>query len=84
MVEAEKRWAEVGYWVMAEHRGRGLATVSVALFTEWALRDLPISRLFARTSPENPASGLVVERAGYTRAGQLEDGTVVWMCDQET
>ena len=84
VVEPEKRWAEVGYWVVAEHRGRGLASVSVGLFSEWALRDLPISRLFARTSPENPGSGLVAERAGYTRAGQLEDGTVVWMRDPDT
>jgi len=77
-----RRWAEVGFWVIPEARGRGFASASVVVFTNWVLLDLPIKRIFARTSPDNPASGRVVEKAGYAQAGKLDDGTLVWMRDE--
>ncbi len=82
LVEAERRWAEVGYWLFPEWRGQGRATTAVELFTEWALRVLPIRRLFARTHVDNPASGEVVCRAGYEQAGELADGLLVWIADE--
>lgn len=82
LVEQERRWAEVGYWVLPERRGRGLATAALSLFTHWVLTELPIERLFARTDPGNAASLRVAAGAGYERAGDLADGTVVWVRDR--
>jgi len=82
LADVERRWAEIGFWVLPSARGRGVASAAVVVFTNWALMDLPITRLFARTSPDNPAASRVVERAGYARAGKLGDGTLVWMRDE--
>lgn len=83
LVEAEKRWAEVGYWLLPAWRGSGRAATALELFSEWVLREQPIARLFARVQADNAASGAVAERAGYQRARDLPDGTVVWVRDQE-
>jgi [ribosomal protein S5]-alanine N-acetyltransferase len=81
VVEQERRWAEVGYWLFPPWRGAGRATSALRLLSGWALQDLPIKRLIVRTGAENPASGAVAERAGYDRAGELPDGTIVWVLD---
>ena len=83
LAEPERRWAEVGYWLTADARKVGLAAAAVTIFSEWALRELPIARLFARTDIDNPASARVVERAGFRLGGVLDDGPQVWILDHE-
>jgi RimJ/RimL family protein N-acetyltransferase len=82
MVDAEKGWAELGYWLTPESRGAGRAAAATAAFAEWVLRELPIKRLFARTQPDNPRAGRVAAAAGLTRAGELDTGTEVWIRDR--
>jgi RimJ/RimL family protein N-acetyltransferase len=82
VVEQQRRWAEVGYWVVPGHRGRGIASAALSVFSHWVLAELPIERLFARTHPANVASQRVAAGAGYGRAGDLADGTVVWVRDR--
>lgn len=82
VVDRARGWAEVGYWLLPPWRGQGRARGALALFTDWALRDLPVNRLFARTHPDNPRSGAVAERAGYQAAGHTPDGTRVWVRDR--
>ena len=82
MVEPDARWAELGYWVAADRRGSGRASAAVSMFAEWVLRELPVNRLFARTSAENPAAGRVAQAAGLDQAGELETGTQVWIRDR--
>ncbi len=81
LVQAERRWAEVGYWLFPQWRGQGRATAALDLFTEWALRVMPIQRLLARTHVDNPASSAVAKRAGYELAGELATGMQVWVID---
>ncbi len=81
LVEQERRWAEVGYWVVADARGQGLATSGLIMFSRWALKGLPVVRLFARTHPDNPGSARVAEKAGFARSGELPNGTTVWVLD---
>ncbi len=81
LVEADRRWAEVGYWLLPAWRGSGRAGVALTLFTDWVLSDLPIRRLFARTHVDNGRAGAVAQRAGYEPAGELADGLVVWVRD---
>jgi [ribosomal protein S5]-alanine N-acetyltransferase len=68
---ADRRRGSVGYWFLNEARGRGLATRSVRLLSEWALRDLGLARLQILTEPANQASQQVAERCGYQREGVL-------------
>jgi RimJ/RimL family protein N-acetyltransferase len=63
--------AEVGYWLAAPARGRGLVTRAVRLITEWGLREVGFHRIELLAATENPASLRVAERAGFTREGLL-------------
>lgn len=82
VADPARGWAEIGYWLFPEARRQGVASAAVGVFSDWTLRSSPVTRLAARTLPENPASGRVLERAGYTRAGQMDDGVVVWVLDE--
>jgi RimJ/RimL family protein N-acetyltransferase len=62
---------EVGYWVGAHARGRGVATRAVRLLCEWAFERLDLVRIKLHTLPGNRASERVAERAGFTREGLL-------------
>lgn len=59
---------EVGYWLFAEARGRGLATRGVRAVAREAFAS-GISRLEANVRIGNDASERVLERAGFTREG---------------
>jgi RimJ/RimL family protein N-acetyltransferase len=82
MVDPERRWAELGYWLAPGSRGAGRAAVAVRLFADWVLRELPVARLIARTQPDNEVAGRVAEAARLERAGALDTGTVVWVRDR--
>jgi RimJ/RimL family protein N-acetyltransferase len=68
---AASRRATIGYWLLPEARGQGLATRSVRLLSAWALRTLDIGRLGLLTEEWNHASQGVAERAGFHREGVL-------------
>ena len=61
--------ATIGYWVAAEHRGRGLATRAVAAAVELAFGGLGLHRLEAATLVANVASQRVLEKNRFTRIG---------------
>ena len=64
--------AEVGYWVAAEARGRGVATTAARLVAHWAFDVAPhLERLQLRADVLNAASNRVAEKAGFTREGVL-------------
>ena len=65
------RRATIGYWLLPEARGKGLATRAVRLASRWALRDLTLARLGLLTEPSNDHSQGVAERSGFHREGVL-------------
>lgn len=67
----DARRGSVGYWLLPEARGKGLATRAVRLISRWALRDLGLARLGLSTEPANDASQRVAERSGFKREGIL-------------
>ncbi|MEV4312394.1 GNAT family protein [Actinocrispum sp. NPDC049592] len=67
---AEER-ASVGYWVVADARGRGVATRALRLMSAWAFEELSLARLELTCGPDNLASQRVAEKAGFTREGVL-------------
>jgi len=63
------RTAELGYWVAAPARGRGLATAAARALTDFAFRH-GLGRLEILTRPDNPASQRVALAAGYRWEGR--------------
>lgn len=59
--------SELGYWLGAAYRGRGLMTEVVKRFTRYLFRRWPIDRLVAKTFLFNPASARVLEKAGFSK-----------------
>lgn len=86
-LELEERQAELGYMVLPQARGRGVARRSLELLTRWCFDELALERLELRIDPANRASSRIAERAGYTLEGvlrnlYLKDGrrsdTAIW------
>lgn len=75
--------AEIGYWVAAGARGRGVAGGAVELLASWAFAELGLERLELKTMAGNRGSERVAEKAGFDREGVLRaaqsgrDGTRV-------
>ena len=61
-----------GYAIVASCWGRGYATGAVRALLE-RVRDAPdVDRIVALTPLDRPASGRVLEKAGFTLAGELD------------
>ncbi|MGW5234104.1 GNAT family N-acetyltransferase [Streptomyces nodosus] len=65
------RVARVGYWVLPEARGRGVAGRALALAAHWALTDLGLNRLELGHALGHEASCRVAERCGFRYEGTL-------------
>ena len=63
--------AEIGYWTAPAARGRGVAAAAVDAACRWAFGTLPVERIELCHAVENPASGRVAEKAGFTYEGHL-------------
>ena len=61
--------AMVGYCLLPEFRGRGLATRACVLLARWAFGHTGIGRLIAGTNPTNVGSQRVLGRAGFRNEG---------------
>ena len=69
-IERDENQGEIGYVVVREARGRGVATEALRLLTEWAFAS-GIVRIELLISVDNPASKRVAQRCGYVREGVL-------------
>jgi RimJ/RimL family protein N-acetyltransferase len=67
-LDAERAIVEIGYFVLPQARGRGVATTIARLLAEHAF-SLGILRVAAYVNVGNVASERVLERAGFTREG---------------
>ena len=63
---------EVGWAVRADHWGKGLATELGAASVAHAFGPLGLSELVSFTLPGNRASRRVMEKLGFTYAGEIE------------
>lgn len=63
--------AEIGYWIAAEARRRGVGARATRMLAVWALTQLGVERLELLVNPRNEASQRLAERAGFTREGTL-------------
>jgi [ribosomal protein S5]-alanine N-acetyltransferase len=70
-IELEARQGEIGYVVGPAARGRGVATRTLRILTDWGFGELRLERIELWIDVTNPASEVVAERAGYQREGVL-------------
>ncbi|MEU0968994.1 GNAT family protein [Streptomyces sp. NPDC005917] len=63
--------AEVGFWTVKEHRGRGYTTEATLAGARWAFTQLAVDRVEWRAEVGNQGSRAVAERAGFTIEGTL-------------
>jgi RimJ/RimL family protein N-acetyltransferase len=69
-IDADSRTMELGYVISPHTRGRGVASESLRLLTEWAFEQ-GAERLELLIAPDNPASRRVAERCGYRLEGVM-------------
>jgi len=63
--------AEIGYWLGASYRGRGLMVHALRSYARYGFARLGLSRLYATTFVHNRASQRALEKAGFQREGCL-------------
>jgi len=68
-LDDEDKVAELGYWLLAEHRGNGIVTQAVLEVSRYAFNDLEVGRLEIRHERENVGSCRVAERCGFLAEG---------------
>jgi RimJ/RimL family protein N-acetyltransferase len=69
--DVERISAELGYWLGAPYRGRGIMTEAIRAFTDDAFETFSLSRIFALPFGHNVASSRALEKAGYVLEGVL-------------
>ena len=79
---------EIGYEVIPEYRGIGLATEIAAVLVDNAINDPAVEKVIAHTLPEENASCKVLRKCGFTQVAEIfdkEDGIVWrWEIERET
>jgi len=73
----ERGMVEVGYSILPEFEGQGLATEMVAGIVQWAKQQPAVKRVEAETNIDNEASIRLLERNSFICAGAgLEPNTI--------
>lgn len=71
LIDRDQADAEIGYWTAPAARGGGIATRAVDAACRWGFTELGLHRIQLFHAVENPASGRVAAKAGFTREGRL-------------
>ncbi|HXH57875.1 GNAT family N-acetyltransferase [Iamia sp.] len=74
----QRRVWELGWWIVPDQRGRGLATAATGLLAHWAVSTMGITAAVARIEPGNLASEAVARRLGLTRRGRFDADVDLW------
>ncbi len=64
------RTGSLGYWVGQRFWGHGVAREAAGRVVSWALANLPIDRVVAQVSLDNPASAAVLAHLGFRETGR--------------
>lgn len=62
---------ELGYWMTASMRGKGIATTAARMLTDYGFATIGFKRIEGLVDRENVASLKLLESAGYQREGLL-------------
>ena len=63
--------AEVGYWIAAAERNKGMASRATALLVDWGFAELGLDRIGLLADVDNVASRRLARRLGFVEEGVL-------------
>lgn len=69
--------ATIGYKLLREYTGHGIATEAVGIVTDEAIRRGELHRIVAYVQPENTASVHVLKKCGFILEGIAHDYTIL-------
>ena len=67
------RHPEIGYWIGRDYWGQGIATEAARAALKWARDDWRKKVVVAGHFADNPASGVVLSKAGFLYTGEIEN-----------
>ncbi|MEV7866818.1 GNAT family N-acetyltransferase [Streptomyces sp. NPDC088124] len=76
VLDLRLRVGRVGYWVLPEARGRGVAGRALDLCGRWAFEQAGVHRIELGHAVGHAASCRIAERGGYRGEGILRDATL--------
>lgn len=68
------RSAEIGYDLMPDYWGRGIATEAVQRIISWGFKEMGLNRIQADAMVHNEASARVLEKLGFAEEGLQRQG----------
>ncbi len=77
-ISAEHSAAELGFWITPSCQGRGYASEAVPAVVAYGFDGLGLNRVYAHHMTRNPASGRVLEKAGFRREGLHRQAVCKW------
>lgn len=86
-ISLENSRAEVGYWIDAPMRGKGIGTIATKIITNYGFRTMGFRRIEAAVDIDNTPSQKLLISAGYSKEGVLaqrvtrSDGTQIDMVE---
>ncbi|HET8672361.1 MAG TPA: GNAT family protein [Thermoleophilaceae bacterium] len=76
-VSWERRSTSIGYWIAADHQGRGIMTETVCALVDHAFGSWELNRVEIRAAVENARSRAIPERLGFSEEGTLRQVELV-------
>jgi RimJ/RimL family protein N-acetyltransferase len=70
-ISADNHRAEIGYWMHAPMRGKGIGTIAAKMITNYGFLTMGFRRIEAAVDLDNSASQQLLMSAGYTKEGIL-------------
>ena len=70
---------ELSYGFRRDRWGRGYASEAARAVVRYGFQTMRVARIVADVDPANPASSRVLEKCGFVRMGELDDGRLVYM-----
>ncbi len=72
-LDRENGLAEIGYWISAEHQGKGVVTRCCRALIEYSFNELGVKLVEIHSAASNLRSRAVPERLGFELKGQFKD-----------
>ncbi len=73
-VDTVSNSGEIGYWIDAEHEGKGIVTRVCETFFDFAFDELGLHRMELHAAADNARSRAVAERLGMRQEGVAREG----------
>jgi len=75
----DNRSTSLGYWLAADHQGKGIVTRACRFLVNYAFTELKLNRVEIRCAVENHRSCAIPERLGFKKEGTLRQAE--WLYD---